>query len=142
MSIDVDQPVGSSHILAPGDRVDLLVVFSQRMKLGQMKSIRTVAEAVKVFAVDQHRPVEDDLFPPHRISLLVTAEDATRIMLAKEIGRLSVALRPTTDNSRASEDELFSAATLQELALRTALGESDANISHSLCSAARLLTNG
>ena len=121
VSIDVDQPVGSSHILTPGDRVDLLVVFSQRTELAQVKSVRTVVEAVEVFAVDQHGMIEEELFPPRRISLLVDTKDVTRITLAKDVGRLTVALRSKKDDSRTPAEELFSAAMLKEMGIRIAL---------------------
>jgi pilus assembly protein CpaB len=110
--------MGSDEISAvagfvfPGDRVDVLVThnvlregFSEEdlMDLGAgsanlMEEVtETLLRDVRVLAIDQRSTAGIDdaegVVVPRSISLEVTPQDAQRVRLAEEIGRLSLALR-------------------------------------------------
>ena len=102
LTIQVDQVTSLAGQLAPGDRVDLLY---SRGESGAT-TIVPLLEAVRVIATggdtqassvpSADSPVERDF---STITLLVTAEDAARIVLAEQTGRLTVLLRQLQDNT-------------------------------------------
>lgn len=119
--------MGSDEISAvagfvfPGDRVDVLVTHRvlredvSEEDLGELGAgqelteevTETLLSGVRVLAVDQRATAgvdEEGIVVPRTVSLEVSPEDAQKLRLAEEIGRLSLALRSVED--RDSQDQL------------------------------------
>lgn len=96
-------------LLVPGDRVDVFVTLVVRNELGTGKSVKTVEEFVKVFSVDTSREVNSDsLDQTSIVALLVKPEQAMRIKLAEDAGRLHLAIRSKEDTGeRTAQEDLF-----------------------------------
>ena len=102
LTIQVDQVTSLAGQVAPGDRVDLLY---SRGESGAT-TIVPLLEAVRVIATggdtgalaepSRDSSVERDF---STITLLVTAEDAARVVLAEQTGRLTLLLRQLQDNT-------------------------------------------
>lgn len=114
VTIKTNEIDGVAGFVFPGDRVDV-IINHKIMKEGttvsdlEEKSERELQEAVsetmlsnvRVLAVDQRATagVNEDggIIIPKSISLEVTPEDAQRIVLARELGELSLSLRSIQD---------------------------------------------
>jgi pilus assembly protein CpaB len=92
-NVKVDPVSGSSNLILPGDRVDVLV-FRQPNSDVNATAAKIVLQDVKVFAVDTHTETEftatkDEQTEPmtaKTISLLVTPQQAVILHAASEIG--------------------------------------------------------
>ena len=117
VTVSVDLTMTHSGLIAPGDRVDILVTYTIRNpQLGEVMKTKTVLENIQVFATDNIRnnqEVEQQEIKAKNISFLVTPEQSQLLMLAeqKSKGRLHLALRSKGDNtlanSNAIDDSLF-----------------------------------
>lgn len=91
--VKVDPISGSSNLILPGDRVDVLVFRHPNSDINAMAA-KIVLQDVKVFAVDTHTETEytatkDEQTEPmtaKTISLLVTPQQAVILHAASEIG--------------------------------------------------------
>src|SRR5262245_2799893 len=105
-----------SGMIRPGDRIDVLVTYTNR-KPGQpeVSRTKTVLEYIEVFAIDRLREGEgsssDKGAKPENLSVLVTPEQANLLMLAASKGKLQMALRNSEDKSDAQvaaiDDRIF-----------------------------------
>lgn len=117
--VKVDQVSGGASLIRPGDRVDILVYL---LKTGNSSDVpetgtRTVLQDIKVFAVDETFVLESTDKPDSKngaktISLLVTPEQAEKVTLASELGKIRLVMRSPDDNEQttvagASPQELF-----------------------------------
>ena len=92
-NVKVDPVSGSSNLILPGDRVDVLVFRNPSADLNATAS-KIVLQDIKVFAVDTHTETEftatkDEQTEPmtaKSISLLVTPQQAVILHAASEIG--------------------------------------------------------
>jgi len=110
ISIPVDVTMTSSGLLLPGDRVDVFVTFLMRTPYGSGKVIKTVLEFVEVFATDHRRGIEstNDEEKAKTITLVATPNQAMRVKLAEDVGKLHLAMRSKEDSkNRATDRELF-----------------------------------
>ena len=112
MTIAVDLTMSSSGLIWPGDRVDVLVTYSERdPRLGSIKRVKTALEHVKVFATDNVRDVSEmsdtNQNKTKNMSLLVTPEEMEILKLAEDMGELHLALRGPSDDSRSDKSMLF-----------------------------------
>jgi pilus assembly protein CpaB len=109
VSISVNLTSGNAGFVSPGDRVDLLVTYrvknAKNVDSGSGESIgtETFAHNVRVLAVDQtlDNP-ENKAIIAKTITVEVTPEEAEKISVASEMGKISVALvsvgtEPTSD---------------------------------------------
>ncbi len=115
ITIATDEIAGVAGFIFPGDHVDVLI-FHKILKEGiTQKEIdeaqnedevtEDVAEALivnsRVLAVDQRAQAglneEGGIIIPKSVSLEVSPEDAQRIVLARQIGKLNLALRSIED---------------------------------------------
>lgn len=106
VSVPVDATSTHSGQIAPEDRVDLLVTYKYHDPETReyLSKTRTILEYVKVFSVDNKRERAGDgtEVVAKNVSLLVTPEDAHLVMLAKDKGKLQLALRSKTDTEEAN----------------------------------------
>jgi pilus assembly protein CpaB len=103
--IEVDSVSGAGGMARPGDRVDLLLsVQTNPGKHIHETSTRTILQDVKVFAVNDRFRLEDDesdkSIALKTVSLLVTPEQAQKVTLATELGRIRLALRSPEDQEQ------------------------------------------
>lgn len=117
VSVAVDVVTGVSGLIWPGDRVDLLLTQQLDQKLvplAERVSSEVVLHDVRVIAVDQNlvRDTSPAALADSRIArtitLQVTTDQAERVAIAQQLGRLSVAIR-------AAEPAATKAATAQTL---------------------------
>ncbi len=104
VSVKVDAVSGTSSLIMPGDRVDVLVHLLPNPTAGINEPMtRTVLQRIKVFAIDsvidlERIDAENKAMQAKTISLLVTPEQAQKIMLATELGQVRLVLRSPEDD--------------------------------------------
>jgi pilus assembly protein CpaB len=98
VTIRVDDMVGTTGFMAPGNRVDVITTASYN---GGVHAL-TILSNVKVIAVDQSTP-QDPSLPSvvHAVTLMVTPADAELLMKARSAGQLQLTLRNPLDQSDA-----------------------------------------
>lgn len=115
--VKVDLVSGGASLIRPGDRVDILVYLLKSGGSGDIPetSTRTVLQDIKVFAVDDNFVLESADKPETKsaktISLLVTPEQAEKVTLASELGKIRLVMRSPDDN----EQTTVAGASPQEL---------------------------
>ncbi|MCY2994247.1 MAG: Flp pilus assembly protein CpaB [Planctomycetota bacterium] len=101
VSVKVNMESSVSNLVKPGDRVDLVVVI--RSNSNRESISKTILRAVRVFAVNSEtvRNAEHDSAPLdiRAASLLVTPDQAEKLLMAAELGQLRLALRSPDDIS-------------------------------------------
>jgi pilus assembly protein CpaB len=114
VTVGVDMVTGAAGLIWPGDRVDL--ILTQQLEDHALPAARrhlgeVVLEAARVIAVDRHfvqgaQPGSGELMrdPQRTVTLEVTAEQSTRVALAGQMGRLSLALRAAGTPAPAPEE--------------------------------------
>lgn len=99
ISVKVDEVVGVAGFVVPGTHVDVVVTVSQQ---NQSQS-RAVVDNVEVLAsgtkYDQELAKGGKPLPTSVVTLLVTPEDAERISLAANVGRIMLTLRNPLDTT-------------------------------------------
>lgn len=109
-NVKVDPVSGSSNLILPGDRVDVLVFRNPNSDLNATAA-KIVLQDIKVFAVDTHTETEftatkDEQTEPmtaKTIALLVTPQQAVILHAASEIGgAVRLALRNPEDDAHVS----------------------------------------
>ncbi|WP_114377578.1 Flp pilus assembly protein CpaB [Elioraea thermophila] len=112
ITVGVDAVTGAAGLIWPGDRVDLLLTQKLDDSVAQL-SRRVVGETVltdvRVIAVDQHltqgamgaTPSPDGRIA-RTVTLEVTPEEAERVAVASQLGRLSLTIRAMADEERAN----------------------------------------
>lgn len=129
ISVPVDQVTANSGFVQPGDRVDLLLLASKNgelMRYGNSSQglyVNTIVNDARVLAFNntqapesyqQARDSYGAVIPDDStVSLEVTPAQANQIVLAKQLGKLTLALRSQTES--ASENTPAHAATLKTL---------------------------
>ncbi|MBL9124627.1 MAG: Flp pilus assembly protein CpaB [Planctomycetaceae bacterium] len=105
VAVKVDAVSGSSGLLLPGDRVDVLVQIQANPSRGiKETSARTILQDVKVFAVNdtfrrEHKDKSEEAITAKTVSLLVKPDEAELITLASELGNVRLVMRSTEDDS-------------------------------------------
>ncbi|HVW00567.1 MAG TPA: Flp pilus assembly protein CpaB [Planctomycetaceae bacterium] len=118
VTVPVNLTMTHSGLIQPGDHVDVLVTYKTRDdKRGQIEKTKTVLEYIEVFATDRLRDVENGdnvKTEAKNISLLVTPEQGSLLMLAASKGQLQLALRHIEDKEQGSpvvvDDTFFEGA--------------------------------
>lgn len=98
MAVKVNEVVGLPGFVQPGDRVDIMGTFEKpNAKRGQNESItKVILENILVLATGtqmERRQGEDELVPVKVITLEVTLEEAEKLAMAENGGKLRLALR-------------------------------------------------
>jgi len=105
ISVQVDKVSGSSSMILPGDRVDVMLYLTRSPGSGTYQATtRTILQDVKVFAVNDVVGLESDQndtsIVAQTISLLVTPEQAQQVMLATEMGKIRLVMRSPEDQDQ------------------------------------------
>ena len=109
VAVKVDGVSGGGGLLRPGNRVDVVVFLRKSSEVPQTET-RTILRDVNVFAVEGIIERATDKTGQARearnVSLLVTPKQAEALMLAKELGILSLTLRrPDETNEETTDGE-------------------------------------
>jgi pilus assembly protein CpaB len=109
LSVKVDQVSGGASLILPGDRVDVLVYLIRDPQKGiQETTTRTVLQDIRVFAVNDVVGMESDKdsksMAAKTISLLVTPDQAAKLTLATEMGKIRLVMRPPDDEQTAQSE--------------------------------------
>lgn len=104
VTVRVDDVRGVAGFILPGDRVDVVLIRTETSGSGHSYS-DLILQSVKVLAVDQlvnERPEQPSVMAK-AVTLEVTAEEAQKVLLATNIGKLSLILGQASErNSEAS----------------------------------------
>jgi pilus assembly protein CpaB len=104
VTVRVDDVRGVAGFILPGDRVDVVLIRTEAVAAGQSYS-ELILQNVKVLAVDQLAGQQPDKATvlAKAVTLESTADQAQKVLLATNIGRLSLILRqPGQGHSEAS----------------------------------------
>lgn len=114
VAVKVDAATGGGGLIRPGDRVDVVVFLRKSAEIPETET-RTILRDVNVFAVEGQTERAVDKSGQSRevrtLSLLVKPNQAESVMLAKELGVLSLTLRRPDD----ANDETTDGETVQSL---------------------------
>ncbi|HLA83794.1 MAG TPA: Flp pilus assembly protein CpaB [Thermoguttaceae bacterium] len=124
VGVKVDM-VSGAGLIQPGDRVDVLVHVMQNAQRGVPESrTQTILQDIKVFAVDDvfkpdTKGNEEDTIHAKVIQLLVTPPQAETLVLAQQLGKVQLTMRPP------GNEELVATPgkTPQELLGKTEVGD-------------------
>jgi len=112
VAVKVDQVSGTAGMILPGSRVDVLVHLVRNPTRGIPETTtRVILQDLKVFAVNDRVTLEPEEGEGHTsikattVSLLVTPEQAAKLALAAELGKLRLVLRSPEDDAQASQIE-------------------------------------
>lgn len=103
LAVKVDKESALGGLVNPGDKVDVLVFIRGRSGADQIKTgTRTILRNITVFAVNDQMARDPDAegtsIDAKTVSLLVLPEQSERLLLAKQLGIISLALRKPGDN--------------------------------------------
>jgi pilus assembly protein CpaB len=105
ISVPVTVTSGISGFVFPGDQVDLMMTYSVPARAApsggeagkstyEHKAAETMLRNIRVIAIDQRLESKaGEAFPAHTATLEVTAKQSEAIVLASEIGKMTLSLR-------------------------------------------------
>ena len=95
IAVRVDDVRGVAGFILPGDRVDVVLIRAETKGGGQTENTSDVlVQHVKVLAIDQiANERQEEATVAKAVTLEVTTEQAQKILLATNIGKLSLVLR-------------------------------------------------
>jgi pilus assembly protein CpaB len=102
--VKVDLVSGGSSLILPGDRVDVMVHLVRDANHDVPETVtRTILQDIKVFAVNDVLDLEKEKdggksITAKTISLLVTPEQAAKVMLAAQMGIVNLVMRSPEDD--------------------------------------------
>jgi pilus assembly protein CpaB len=107
ISIRVNEIIGVAGFVTPGSRVDVLVTLDDRTLRNDEKMTRIVVSNVEVLTAgtryDQDQSREDGKpIPTSVVTLMVTPDDAERVALAQNEGKINLTLRNPLDTDPSS----------------------------------------
>ncbi len=104
VSVRVNDTQTHSNMLAPGDRVDVLVTYSSRGQRGMNTKVKPLLEYVSIFATGNKTENSSDSkeggVAAKNVSLLVSPEQASYVQLAEKKGELSLVWRNKSDDEQ------------------------------------------
>lgn len=100
ISVGVNVVSGNAGFIFPGDRVDLLLTHEVDSPDGKKTHVtETVVEGIRVLAIDQTvSNVDNKATVPKTVTLEVLPKQAEEILVAAELGKISLILRSQGNN--------------------------------------------
>jgi len=129
VTVRVDDIKGVAGFILPGDRVDVVLLRTESRQGETEKSADVLLEYVKVLAIDQllnERPDQPTVATVAKaVTLQVTPEQAQKVLLAGDIGKLSLVLRQPAEGRvaqgrRITDSDLGPSFTRREAAVARA----------------------
>ena len=115
-SVPVNMTTINSGMIRPGDRIDVLCTYTyKRPGTNEASRTKAVLEYIEVFAIDRNREGEGNDSnkgaKAENLSVLVTPEQASLLMLASSKGKLQMSLRNSEDRADSKvapvDDKIF-----------------------------------
>lgn len=106
-AVKVDKESALSGLINPGDKVDVLVFIRGRGGDDRLKTgTRTILRNTTVFAVNDQieRNGDETSIDAKTVSLLVLPDQSEKLLLAKQLGTIHLALRKPGDDSNMDTD--------------------------------------
>lgn len=106
-AVKVDKESALSGLISPGDKVDILVFIRGRGGADRLKTgTRTILRNTTVFAVNDQieRQGDETSIDAKTVSLLVLPDQSEKLLLAKQLGTIHLALRKPGDDSSMDTD--------------------------------------
>jgi pilus assembly protein CpaB len=139
VTVHVDLVSGGSSLILPGDRVDVMVHLVRDTSRDIQETVtRTILQDIKVFAVNDVVDLEREKdtgksITAKTISLLVTPEQAAKVMLASQLGSVNLVMRSSEDdqqtpNAQARPGELFAVGAKSDRNKESLMAPSDPNL--------------
>jgi pilus assembly protein CpaB len=131
VSVPIDEASGNAGLVFPGDQVDLIVTQSIGGEGEGQDTVRRVSETVlqdvRIIAIGRKLSAKDgeDLTsgPAKTATLQVTPEQAEKVALVTDLGRLSLSLRSLANDPESAADADAPAFTWDTDVARTLLPE-------------------
>ncbi len=103
VTIRVNDVAGVAGFVQPGDYVDVFLTYSEKATdsgapVKSKPGIVVLLQSVRVLAVDQMTERKAKTSPPKAVTVEVTTEDAQKLILAGNVGQLSLALKRVQDS--------------------------------------------
>lgn len=112
ISIPVDATTGVSGFVFPGDHVDIILTFSTGGQGNDNLASQTVLDDLRVIATDQKTVQQNGQVTVYKTATVeVTTEQAEKIALALQLGRLSLSLRAIAREEEEGETPAAGAAS-------------------------------
>ncbi len=139
VTVRVDLVSGGSSLILPGDRVDVMVHLVRDTSRDIHETVtRTILQDIKVFAVNDVVDLEREKdtgksIAAKTISLLVTPEQAAKVMLACQMGSINLVMRSSEDdqqtpNAQARPGELFAGGAKGDRSRESLMAPADSNL--------------
>lgn len=111
VTIKVDEAIQKSGFVVPNSRVDVLVTMARQA--GQSRESRIVLQDVMVLASDQTVEMKDNKpVTMTTVTMAVSPQEAERLALAQNEGKVTLALRNLQDNAQISTPGVTTAQLL------------------------------
>ena len=111
VTIKVDEAIQKSGFVVPNSRVDVLVTMARQT--GQSRESRIVLQDVMVLASDQAVEMKDNKpVTMTTVTMAVSPQEAERLALAQNEGKVTLALRNLQDNAQISTPGVTTAQLL------------------------------
>jgi pilus assembly protein CpaB len=101
VTVRVDDVRGIAGLILPGDRVDVVLIRAENRQ-GEENFADVLLEFIKVLAIDQLVSERDQPTVAKAVTLQVTSEQAQKILLGQNVGRLSLVLRQSGEGTAAN----------------------------------------
>jgi len=129
ISINVDPESGVSGLIWPGDYVDVVLTqVNDKADLAHRTMSETVLRNVRIIAIDQEivEGASANNAPAgkvtHSVSLQLAPEQVKKIAVAKELGKLSLAIRAAVEQQNTADaGTIFGCEVSPEIARQTAI---------------------
>jgi pilus assembly protein CpaB len=140
ITIKVDEESGVAGLIRPGDYVDVVLTqLFDKADPARRALSETVLRNVRIIAIDQEivqggRPVTAAMGKPAQtVSLELSPEQVNRVTVAKQLGRLSLAVRAAIEGRETANSNAMSSCDVSpELARQNALaGQTTSVVVHS-----------
>jgi pilus assembly protein CpaB len=107
ISAPISPETGAGGFILPNDRVDVLLIRSQKGASGEVYSSETVLSNVRVLAIDQTVEEKDGqrVVVGKIATLALNARNAETLVLATRMGTIALALRSLADAAGAAANE-------------------------------------
>ena len=130
VTIKVDEAIQKSGFVVPNSRVDVLVTMARQS--GQTRESRMVLQDVMVLASDQIVEMKDNKpVTMTTVTVAVSPQEAERLALSQNEGKVTLALRNLQDNAQISTPGVTTAQLLGSPAPAPAIAKSSAKTSAS-----------
>lgn len=113
IGVKVEAATSGGSLLMPGDKVDVVVFLEDRSAAEKRVTARTILQNVKVFAVNQVYNAEQavgggeegsNTIAAKTVSLLVKLEQAEKLTLAEQLGKIELVIRGPEDDEVGESD--------------------------------------